>query len=327
LADAAPERQDAAMPLWDDEMEALRPTLRAEADTMLASWPSRSADSSMPTADRVAEHRGELLRNAPPSEKAVDRTIPGPAGPVRVRTMVPATVDAVFLHIHGGGFVAGAPEMTDILHEILSAELNLAFVSVDYRLAPEHPYPAGPDDCEAAAVWLLEHAQAEFGASRLLIGGESAGAHLSACTLLRMRDRHDAIERFVGADLVFGIYDVSGTPSQRGAGAGPDILSVAQIEFFTELFTPGMTPEQRRDPDISPLYADLHDLVPAQFTVGTADHLVDDSLFMADRWELAGNRTERLVYPEGPHACIAMPTVGGHWFPRLTEFLRGCIKG
>jgi acetyl esterase/lipase len=315
------------MALWDSEMEALRPMLRAEADTMLAGWPSLSNDASLPIAERVAAHRSELLRNAPPSDKAIDRTIPGPAGPIRVRTMVPDTVDAVFLHIHGGGFVAGAPEMTDILHEILSGALNIAFVSVDYRLAPEHPYPAGPDDCEAVGVWLLEHAQAEFGASRLLIGGESAGAHLSACTLLRMRDRHDAIERFIGADLVFGVYDISGTPSQRGTGAGPDILSVGQIEFFTELFTPGMTPEQRRDPDVSPLYADLHGLVPAQFTVGTADHLVDDTLFMADRWELAGNRTERLVYPEGPHACIAMPTVGGHWFPRLTEFLRTCISG
>ena len=314
------------MPLWDDEIEALRPTLRAEADTMLAAWPSRSTDSSLSIAERVAEHRGELLANAPPSDKAVDRTIPGPAGPVRVRTIVPDTVDAVFLHIHGGGFVAGAPEMTDILHEILSAELNLAFVSVDYRLAPSIRTRRARRLRSRRGV----AARARGGRvrrDRLLIGGESAGAHLSACTLLRMRDRHDAIERFLGANLVFGVYDISGTPSQRGAGAGPDILSVGQIEFFTELFTPGLSPEQRRDPDISPLYADLHGLVPAQFTVGTADHLIDDTLFMADRWELAGNRTERLVYPESPHACIAMPTVGGHWFPRLTEFLRGCIKG
>ena len=316
------------MALWDREMEALRPTLRAEADAMLAGWPSRADDPSLSIAARVAAHREDLGAGLPPSERAIDRTIPGPAGPVRVRTIVPETVDAVFLHIHGGGFVSGTPEMTDILHEMLSAELNLAFVSVDYRLAPEHPYPAGPDDCEAAAVWLLEHAEAEYGSDQLLIGGESAGAHLAACTLLRMRDRHDAIERFSGANLVFGIFDIGGTPSQRGVGAGPDVLSAGQIEFFSELFAPEMTSEERRnDADLSPLSADLHDLVPALFTVGTADHLIDDTLFMADRWELAGNRTERLVYPEGPHACIAMPTVGGHWFPRLTEFLRGCIDG
>ncbi len=272
-------------------------------------------------ARQRASHEDSVLR----SEMAVDREIPGPAGPLRLRTFVPDRVDAVLLHIHGGGFAAGSPEMTDLLHEILSKELNIAFVSVDYRLAPEHPYPAGPDDCEAAAVWLLEHAGPEYGSDRLLIGGESAGAHLSACTLLRLRDRHDAAERFRGANLVFGIYDLSRTPSQRGVPERPDILTSEQVEYFAELFTPGMSPEERRDPGISPLYADLRDLPPALFTVGTDDHLVDDTLFMAARWGLAGNDTGLLVYPESPHGCIGMPTVGGHWFPRLIEFLGGCI--
>jgi acetyl esterase len=305
----------------------MRPQLRAEADAFLATVPTAEDDPSQPVDVRVAAHRANRIVEAPISQQAVDRTIPGPTGPLRLRTIVPEHVDAVMLHIHGGGFVSGEPELTDVLHEILANELNLAFVSVDYRLAPEHPYPAGPDDCEAAAVWLLEHADAEYGASRLLIGGESAGAHLSACTLLRVRDRHDAIDRFAGANLVFGVYDIAGTPSQRGIGAGPDILNPGMIEFFMSLFTPGMSDAERRDPDVSPLWADLRGLPPALFTVGTADHLLDDTLFLADRWEAAGNRAELLVYPEGPHGCIAMPTVGGHWFARLTEFLRGCIKG
>ena len=255
------------------------------------------------------------------SEVAVDREISGPAGPLRLRTFVPDHVDAVFLHIHGGGFVAGSPEMTDLLHEILSKELNLAFVSVDYRLAPEHPYAAGPDDCEAAALWLIEHAEREFGSARLLIGGESAGAHLAACTLLRLRDR-GTVDRFCGANLVFGIFDLGRTPSQRGVPERPDLLTVEQIEYFAELFTPDMSPEDRRDPGVSPLYADLHGLPPALFTVGADDHLVDDTLFLAGRWELAGNNTELLVYPEGPHGCIGMPSVLERWFPNLTDFLR-----
>lgn len=315
------------MALWDDELEAMRPKLRQEADAFLASFPAAPDDPALSVSERVAAHRERRLTTVAPSENAVDRTISGAAGPIRLRTFVPDEVDAVLLHIHGGGFVAGEPELTDLLHEILSKELNLAFVSVDYRLAPEHPYPAGPDDCEAAAVWLLEHAEAEYGSARLLIGGESAGAHLSVCTLLRMRDRHDAIARFLGANLVFGVYDVSATPSQRGVRERPDILTLEGMRFFMECFTPGMSPEERRDPDISPLYADLHDLPPALFTVGADDHLVDDTLFLADRWQLAGNRAERLVYPEGPHGCIGMPSVGAHWFPRLTEFLRGCIVG
>jgi acetyl esterase len=316
------------MALWDDEFDRIRQQLREEADAFTSALAYAPEEALLRSPEEgAAALRAAELNPLPPSEAAVDRTIPGPAGPVRLRTFVPDSVDAVMLHIHGGGFVSGDPEMTDPLSEILSAELNLAIVSVDYRLAPEHPYPAGPDDCEAAALWLLEHAESEFGSNRLLIGGESAGAHLSVCTLLRMRDRHDAIDRFHGANLLFGIYDLSGTPSQRRATEYPDLLTVKMIRFVVECFTPGWSPEERRDPDVSPLYAELSDMPPAQFTVGTGDHLVDDTLFLASRWQLAGNRTELLVYPEGPHGCMGMPTVLGHWFPRLTDFLRGCIKG
>jgi acetyl esterase len=310
------------MALWSDELESMRPRLREEADAFITSFTSELDDPSLPVRERVARQRAAADERVLRSDMAVDREISGPAGPLRLRTFVPDQVDAVLLHIHGGGFVTGSPEMTDLLHEMLSKELNLAFVSVDYRLAPEHPYPAGPDDCEAAALWVLEHAERELGSARLLIGGESAGAHLAACTLLRLRDRHDAADRFAAANLVFGIYDLSGTPSQRATTERPDLLTAEQIEYFAELFTPGRSIQERRDPDISPLYADLHGLPPALFSVGADDHLVDDTLFMAARWELAGNQAELLVYPEGPHGCIGMPSVFERWFATLTDFLR-----
>ncbi len=90
-------------------------------------------------------------------------------------------------------------------------EARPAVLSVDHRLAPEHPFPAGPDDCEAAARWLVDRAEAEFGTARLLIGGESAGAHLSVLTLLRLRDRHGITGTFRAAHLTFGPYDLSMT--------------------------------------------------------------------------------------------------------------------
>jgi acetyl esterase/lipase len=314
------------MKLWDDELEALRPQLRDEADAFIVSFVDEEDDSGLPTAERVARQRASHAARVLQSQMAVDREIPGPAGPMRLRTFVPDQVDAVLLHIHGGGFVTGSPEMTDLLHEALSKELNLAFASVDYRLAPEHPYPAGPDDCEAAALWLLEHAEREFGTARLLIGGESAGAHLAACTLLRLRDRHDAADRFAGANLVFGWYDLGGTPSQLGSPERPDVLTVELLRYFAELFTPGRSVEERRDPDISPLYADLHGLPPALFTVGADDHLVDDTMLMAARWQLAGNDAELLVYPETPHGGIGMPSILERWFPQLTDFLRRAAR-
>ena len=315
------------MALWSDELESMRPRLREEADAFITSFASELDDPSLPVRERVARQRAAADERVLRSDMAVDREISGPAGPLRLRTFVPDQVDAVLLHIHGGGFVTGSPEMTDLLHEMLSKELNLAFVSVDYRLAPEHPYPAGPDDCEAAALWVLEHAERELGSARLLIGGESAGAHLAACTLLRLRDRHDAADPFAAANLVFGIYDLSGTPSQNGMTERPDLITAEQIEYFAELFTPGRSIEERRDPDISPLYADLHGLPPTLFTVGADDHLVDDTLFMAARWELAGNQADLLVYPESPHGCIGMPSVFERWFATLTDFLRRATNG
>ena len=315
------------MPLWDDEFEALRPQLREEAAAFIASIPWREgADAAtMSVEARVAASRSAQFSSAP-SERAVDRTIDGPAGPIRLRTFTHEQPQGVLFHIHGGAWMLGSPEMMDQLHEIIVSTCNVAVVSVDYRLAPEHPYPAGPDDCEAAAQWLVEHAAGEFGSDRLLIAGESAGAHLAAVTLLRMRDKHNAADRFLGANLIFGAYDLSRTPSQRGVGVTPGTDILDGTGFPLDLFLPGMSEERRRDPDVSPLYADLRGMPPALFSVGTNDHLLDDTLFMAARWEAAGNRAQLLVYPETPHGCIALPTVAGHFFPRLFDFFRECLE-
>ena len=315
------------MRLWDDELEAARDTIAAESKEFVAGFPTADLTTGS-VLDRARALREAEQTYVFTSAKGVDRTITGPAGPLRLREFRPDKPDAAMLHIHGGGWTTGAPEITDLLNEALSDQLNVAVVSVDYRLSPEHPFPAGPDDCEAAARWLIDNAMAEYGTDRLLIGGESAGAHLSALTLLRLRDRHGLAGRFLGANLVFGAYDLSGTPSARGVGIVPenDILSVEFSRFVIEHFTPGMTTDERRSPDVSPMFADLRDMPPALFMVGTADHLVDDTLFFASRWVLAGNRAELLVYPGVPHAGIGVPTVLNHWWPRLVEFLRGCVQ-
>src|SRR5690606_20262297 len=118
--------------------------------------------------------------------------------------------------------------------------------------------PAGPADCEAAALWLVRNAKAEFGTERLLIGGESAGAHLSVVTLLRMRDVHD-FTGFAGANLTYGVFDLALTPSARRWGERRLILTTKMIDWFADCFLPT---QDRRDPDISPLYADLARMPP-----------------------------------------------------------------
>ncbi|MCU0668938.1 MAG: alpha/beta hydrolase [Myxococcota bacterium] len=231
------------------------------------------------------------------------REIPGPAGEIPIRVIAPPSPRGVYLHFHGGGWTLGAAHHCDVPNQRIADECGLAVVSVDYRLAPEHPYPAGPDDCEAAALWIVEHALGEFGTDRFLIGGESAGAHLSVVTLLRLRDRH-GLAPFVAANLLFGAYDLSLTPSARGWGERNLILSTPIIEWFTEHFVPEPL---RRHPDVSPLYADLAGLPPALLTVGTEDPLLDDSLFLHARWIAAGNDARISVWPGGVHGFNAFP--------------------
>jgi acetyl esterase/lipase len=238
------------------------------------------------------------------SENAAERQIPGPGGPITLRCFIPEKVDAVYLYIHGGGWVLGSADAQDPRLEEIANKCNLAVVSVEYRLAPEDPYPAGPDDCEAAALWLAKNAQAEFGTDRLLIGGGSAGAHLAVVALLRLRDRH-ALTPFSGANLFFGVYDVDGSPSVRNWGERVIVLSQPIMQWFGDHFVP---PELRHDPDVSPIYADLSVMPPALFSVGTMDPLLDDSLFMHQRWIAAGNQSELDVYPGGIHGFHGYPT-------------------
>jgi acetyl esterase len=239
--------------------------------------------------------------------------IPSRAGTLRLRVLAPmGEPRGAFLHLHGGGWVIGAADEQDMLLQAVADEAGCVGVSVEYRLAPEHPYPAAQDDCEDAALWLIERGPTELGVpARFTIGGESAGGHLSATTLLRLRDRHGIAGAFVGANLVFGVFDLSGTPSCKHFGERPLVLTDSTMTWFSRNYLPGYDTDAMRDPDVSPLYADLRDMPPALFTVGTADALLDDTLFMAARWQAAGNETDLRVYAEGCHGFNAFPTAVG----------------
>ena len=310
---------------WLEVSEAERQQARsivAMVEQVIATLPP--VHTIEPAVSRRQRAEGSSVLPAPEKlDHAIDRTIPGPAGVIPLRMIVPDDVGGVYLHLHGGGWTLGAADQQDALLDFIAQELGVAVVSVDYRLAPEDAYPAGPDDCEAAAAWLLDHAQDEFGSDRLLIGGESAGAHLSAVTLLRMRDRHGAADRFLGANLVFGLYDFGLTPSVRRWGERNLVLSTPVIEWFADCFLGDMPLEQRLDPDISPLHADLSDLPPAFFTVGELDPLLDDSLFMAARWHAAGNHAEIVICPESIHGFIAFPNdIGARSLAQQADFLK-----
>lgn len=277
-----------------------------------------------PAAIRAARVRGEGAFPAPvilPEGK--DRTVPGRTGDIRVRVFTPPAVRGVYLHIHGGGWALGTADGQDPLLWRLAQAAEVAVVSVDYRLAPEHPYPAAPDDCEDAARWLVANAAREFGTDRLAIGGESAGAHLAVVTLLRLGDHAAA---FRGAQLTFGAYDLSMTPSQRLWGDRNLILSTPVMHWFSDKFLPGTGPEERRHPDISPLYADLTGMPPARFVVGTQDPLLDDTLFMAERWRAAGGQASLEVIAEAAHGFLQFPLeITERELARQEEFVANAV--
>jgi acetyl esterase/lipase len=259
---------------------------------------------------------------------ALEVEVPGPSGPIKVRVIRPnQKPTGIYLHLHGGGWTLGKHDMQDEGLKLLANETGLCAASVDYRLAPEAPYPAGPDDCEAAAVHLLEHGPALLDAPAwFAIGGESAGAHLSVVILLRLRGQQGIRNRIAAANLVYGAYDLNGTPSQL-LMEDREVLTRPILRWFRDNFLPERSFEQRRDADISPLYADLWDMPPALFTVGTVDRLIDDSLFMAERWRQAGNLADVAIYPEGVHGFNAYPTsLARKANARQFEFLRNAVS-
>jgi acetyl esterase/lipase len=258
-------------------------------------------------AMRAARRRGEGPFPAPVmSNRARTLTITGKDGnEIPLRVIAPPQPRGIYLHLHGGGWVLGGADMQDPMLERIADNTGQAVVAVEYRLAPEHPYPAGPDDCETAAAWLVQNGKKEFGTGVLTIGGESAGGHLTAVTILRMRDRH-GYTGFRGANIVYGAFDLSMTPSQRQFGNTRLVLRTIDMQQFYNAFLPTIT--DRRLPDISPLYADLKGLCPALFSVGTKDALLDDTLFMHARWVAAGNGAELAVYAGGAHGFTLFPT-------------------
>lgn len=287
------------MRFWDDDIEAQRPEARA------------CVAEHLETLRAVHNDRPPLPGGLDPFERAraVRASFPqfpkDPAGADRAIEEVPCRVfrpsaapRAVYVHVHGGGMVLGVPEMNDAGNAALAAEHDVVVVSVGYRTAPEHPHPAAIDDVHAVASWVLDRGEAELGTRTLLLGGESAGAYLAVMTALRLRDQQPDLRALRGLKLSYGPYDWGRSPARRGG----TLLDAGDPHFFARCYLPDRSEDERRDPTVSPLYADLHGLAPAFVCVGTDDRLLDDSLGLAARWQAAGNDVELFVLPDLPHA-------------------------
>lgn len=266
------------------------------------------------TADNLVEVRAQraalLAAQPPPTITDVDvseRWIPGPAGAPDVRALVYKPRGATgrlagFLHMHGGGYVIGRPEMSDARNRLLAREAGCVVVSVDYRLAPETAFPGAVEDCYAGLTWLYAHA-AELGvaAGRIAIGGESAGGGLAAALALLARDRGEAPLAF--QLLIYPMLDDrTGTTVAPSPMVGEFGWNAASNRFgWASLL--GHAPG---GPDTSPYAAaaraeDLVGLPPAYIAVGTLDLFLEENIEYARRLVRAGVPTELKVYPGAYH--------------------------
>lgn len=283
--------------------------LRSNAD--IVRWYSQQPDRwqfTMAEQRRQRAEKGGYFPGTPPCARAENIVIQGPAGEQKLRIIRPSKGGSrgLYVFIHGGGWVIGSFEGQDSMLEGVAENTGLTVVSVAYRLAPEFPYPAGPDDCEAAVLWTAREGLKRFGGDRMTIGGNSVGCALAVSTMVRLRDKH-GITPFVGANLQAGCFDARLTPSMRNWGAEPLILNTRDMSMFVKLFLDNSNGKPD-DPDVSPLLADLKGMPRALFTCGTRDPLIDDSLFMAARWRAARSNAELAIWPGAPHGFTLTAT-------------------
>jgi acetyl esterase len=226
----------------------------------------------------------------------------------------------VVVYLHGGGWIGGSSKT----HRKLGmqfAEAGYLTINVDYRLAPEHPFPAGLEDCLFAVKWTGENAKRWNGdTSRLAVGGDSAGGNLTAATLTTL-----AAEKYAGpakpkaALLIYGVYDFPATMKREKAGS---------IDGMVKAYAGAGYPTILEDPRVSPLRAVKPGALPPSFVIcGTADPLLPETHSMADALKRADIRHEVVILEDMPHGFLQFNVLSGckQGLDQMFDFLRRTI--
>ena len=260
----------------------------------IAAWLDLMKDlprlESLPVADaRASLAAAAVLAPPPPAVGHVtNRTLSTPAGPVPVRLYTPFGIGAfpLTLFFHGGGFVVGDLESHDAACRHLCLAANSIVLAVDYRLAPEHPFPAAIDDCLAVTRWATEHA-GEIGADarRVAVAGDSAGGNLATVVAIRVRDQGGP--KLCAQLLNCPWVDTDMTRPSYQENAEGYFLTLALMRWFEGHYL--TQPEQRRNGEVAPLRAkSLKGLPPAYVLTAEYDPLRDEGEAYADALAAAG---------------------------------------
>ena len=289
----------------------LDPQARTFLDRLAAA--NRPALSTLtPLEARAASAKLSLVCAGTPVPMAdvSDRAVPGPRGPIAVRIYTPRDAPRpapVLVYFHGGGFVIGDLEMVDETCRMLAAQAACIVVSVDYRLAPEHRYPAPREDAYAAATWAVD-AAATFGGDprRVAVGGDSAGGTLAAVVSSMARDSGGP--RFALQVLVYPGADRDPTRPSMIAFADDHFLTMETIRWFGRQHVDVAV--DPNDPYLTPLAAsDLSGLPPALVITAGCDPLRDGGERYAERLREAGVPTESFRYDGAIHGFFVFPAV------------------
>ncbi|MFY8083997.1 MAG: alpha/beta hydrolase [Rubrivivax sp.] len=266
-----------------------------------------------PQEARAAYAAGAEVLDLPrsPLVRAQDLNLPGGDGlprPARLYFGAPPESDQpspVLLYFHGGGFVLGGLDTHDSLCRQFALRSGAAVLALDYRLAPEHPFPAAWDDAWAALRWLAAHGRAwGLDKGRIAVGGDSAGGTLAAATALRARDAGLALALQVL--ITPGTSDRADTGSRRLFGQG-FLIDSATVTWF---FDHAVPEAHRHDPRFAPLEApDLEGVCPALVLLAECDPVVDDGIAYADRLRMAGVPVELEIYRGVTHDFMKMGRV------------------
>jgi acetyl esterase/lipase len=258
----------------------------------------RSLLAARPRAAGLAERRARLdalgSHYSLASDVATEAVDAGGAAAEWTRTPV-ADASRVVLFFHGGGYVAGSLASHRHMVAELGRQARATTLAVDYRLAPEHPFPAALDDALAAYRFLLGRG---FRPDDIAIAGESAGGGLAVAGLVSLRDAGDALPACAWLSSPWTDLEMSGDSMDEKAAVDPLISR----EYLRELAAQYLAGADARGPLVSPLYADLRGLPPLLVDCGSAETLLDDSVRLARAAGLADVRVDLRIWPDMIHA-------------------------
>jgi len=252
----------------------------------------------------LEERRALFESYASPAPDGVDVQVVDVAGvPAELLTVPGAPEGRWVLYLHGGGYETGSPGTVRHLAGSLALATRTRCVTLDYRLAPEHPYPAAVEDAVTAYQWLLSRGAAP---EAIIVAGDSAGGGLAVALMVALRDSGVALPG--GAVLMAPWVDLALTGESFHAQRDADfILTPAAIERAAAAYA-GDHPVT--DPLMSPLYAELEGLSPMMIQVGSADLVCDDSLRLAERARAAGVEVVCELWPDMPHVFVGFAGAG-----------------